>query len=175
MCIPWSFDASEVDLNKEAPMRGEDPRRYAVPIAVATLLLGFVLPEAGTQLAGQQCQRCDAELCLDENWHDVHTFGSPPELDWSGEPHGCVFGSCEGHGHTSQLCDAEVLATVEVVWGLALSNPDRLRDALEADPDRLSFNPHRAALQFMGCDGQVLAHIPLRMFPEPTYGVFAGR
>jgi len=79
------------------------------------------------------------------------------------DPNSCVDDHPPG-GCTSSLANAP---SVSSVWLAArAADADGVQTLLDANPNYVVYNATRAALQVIGCEGVVLAHIPLRRGQE---------
>jgi hypothetical protein len=138
-------------------------RQLVVTSGAALLCAGLglaIIPAKGA--AQSQCQACDDFLCEHPSvfQHDLHSFYLPADGNW-GAPHGCVIGSCEGHGH--QHCNPGDFALVIGLWNrLEAADVSEVADLLRSHDRVARFNVDRRAIQFVGCGNQLIGHMPLR-------------
>jgi hypothetical protein len=130
-----------------------------------TVLTGFALFDRGTAAAPKQaCFAC-------YEWYDAtygmwfHAFSGDPDL---GPPYECGGEGCHGDpqgGACSQshldCASAAVAVAQEVRAAAPAAGGDELKRLLARHAGSLRYNAGRAALQVVGCDEAIVAHIPL--------------
>lgn len=128
------------------------------------LVIAFVLAVSSSLIwtsraeAQQECQACDNTLCQHPTAyaHDMHSFSLPAD-GYRGSAHGCVYMSCEAHGHP--YCTPETEAQVTNLWSsLEKADAREILDLAGQFPDVVVVNAKRQAVQLVGCDGQIVGH-----------------
>ncbi|MFQ5704768.1 MAG: hypothetical protein ACE5HT_12200 [Gemmatimonadales bacterium] len=134
----------------------------SIPSVALVLFLVGVMGNAGglqdASVAAAACYNCDANLCLNGNWHDTFSSGG----SWTGPSHSCYFGSCEGDGHTEDCILASLPADeLKDLW-VAMGEQDErlLARFAESHEHPLEINFARHAIQVVGCNDRVIANLP---------------
>jgi hypothetical protein len=129
----------------------------------------ITLPFAAENLC-VSCDVCDVENFLSADFHETWKTPNSTRSPGLTGVHFCDFATCEQHGHEiwgPEQCDdnPEPLLSAEAMGALW----DEARDAEGAELRRLvarsgrrvSLNSERGAVQVVGCNGRVLASLPL--------------
>jgi hypothetical protein len=104
------------------------------------------------------CNDCPGVTCQSSE-HAVEYF-SPVEWGTRDGLHDCYFGSCAAHGHTFVVCDGEQDAQ-RILDALATATVGEVEGIIASHEVTASYNVDRHALQVVGCDGTIVAHIPM--------------
>lgn len=104
------------------------------------------------------CNDCPGVTCQSSE-HAVEYF-SPVEWGTRDGLHDCYFGSCAAHGHTFVLCDGDEDGQA-ILNALATAAVGEVEGIIASHQVTASYNAAREALQVVGCDGTIVAHIPM--------------
>lgn len=106
------------------------------------------------------CKDCPGQTCTSSE-HAVEYFG-PVDLGVEDPYEGCTFGSCEGHQHEFVMCEGGEDAQ-ELLDALASVDVGEVEGLIASYGAVATYNTDRQALQVVGCAGEIVAHIPMRV------------
>jgi hypothetical protein len=151
---------------------GPSPSGAPTPVTATQVDLPFVSE------ARVQCGLCDDCYKDGEGWGHLaredpagqrelptgsHPCQTPDRCDSQEAGHPFNFEQCPGYD-PGELVDPDglVVAPLPELWfAFRRAHGDDLVDLLEAQGSRVEYNPGRRAVQFLGCNEAVVAHLPL--------------